>query len=156
MKVVKYFVKLTVRDDKGENPVRFKLVKHEKSEEGTKRKLIDSEEHPFRKLANARKFVNEYAERKGMECSSFEKKDNFWSKECSSQSGVKYTFEIREQRIVKPKKEKKEEGKKEETKEEKGKNEEGGKDTQEQVAQPQGAKQGEESEKAQANQQGSQ
>ncbi|BBG23523.1 hypothetical protein [Sulfuracidifex tepidarius] len=117
MKVVKYFVKLTVRDDKGDNPVKFKLVKHEKSEGGTKRKLVDAEEHPFRKLANAREFVNTYAEREGIQCSSFEKKDNVWSKECSSQSGVKYTFEIREQRIVKPKKEKKEEGKKEEKKE---------------------------------------
>ncbi len=109
MKVVKYFVKLTVKNDKGDNQVKFKVVKHEKGEQGSKRKVSESDELPFRKMLNARKFVSEFAERKGIQCSQFEKEGDMLTKECTSPSGEKYIFQVRQQRIIKPKKEQKKE-----------------------------------------------
>jgi len=141
MKVVKYFVKLTVKDDKGENPVKLKVVKHEKGEQGTKRKVVEVEEHPFRKLVNARKFVNNVVERNSVECTPMKKEGDVWIKECTSTSGAKLTFQIRQQRIVKPKKEKKEEktSKKEEQPQTKAKQETSEQPSQQQTGNSSGA-----------------
>lgn len=135
MKVIKYDVKLKieVKDiKKEEQELKNSLIKAftYKKKDGnlvspkitTSDSSIEVEGLKFRKLINVRKFISQLADDYDARCGKLNKADNAMTIECTG-SGAKLYFEIRKERIVKPKKpkqevkgEKKEEKKEEEKK----------------------------------------
>ncbi|QGA54239.1 hypothetical protein GFS03_06460 [Sulfolobus sp. E5-1-F] len=100
MKVVKYNLKVKI-ERAGKEPIII--------------------ERKFRKLANARRFMDELVGEDGVKCTPLSKSETLMTKQCEGEQ-VKYFFEINIERIKKPKKEeaKKEEKKQEEKKQEQG------------------------------------
>ena len=60
-------------------------------------------ERKFRKLINARKFINELIKDKDVKCTPFNKSETLITRQCEG-NDEKYFFEISIQRIKKPKK----------------------------------------------------
>ncbi|QXJ29512.1 hypothetical protein J5U23_02381 [Saccharolobus shibatae B12] len=73
-------------------------------------------EKKFRKLVNARRFIDEIVGEDQVKCTPLSKSETLMTKQCEGDQ-VKYFFEISIERIKKPKKE---ETKKEEKKQEQG------------------------------------
>ncbi|AAK41357.1 hypothetical protein SULI_10615 [Saccharolobus solfataricus] len=96
MKVVKYNLKAKI-ERAGRDPITI--------------------ERKFRKLVNARKFIDEVVGEDQVKCTPLSKSETLITKQCEGDQ-VKYFFEITIERIKKPKKEEKPE--KEEKKQEQG------------------------------------